>query len=99
MAGELFNQRGVDWFGEPGVGDSRRKAACRKLVGGFQRVTQPGPKRKYRDTVSIAHHPALTELQDLALSWHHDAGAFAARITERAWPIVNGDSGRDHVHQ
>ena len=97
MAGQLFNQGGVDRLGESGVGDGGGKAAGGQLVGRLHRVGQTGAKREDGDAVPLAQEPALAELKNFPACRQGHAGSLAARIAEGAWPVVDGGGGGDGV--
>jgi hypothetical protein len=65
----------VERLGEAQVGDRGRQAARVELVGGLQRLGEPGAERQDRDLLALAHDPALADLEPLRRLGQRDAGA------------------------
>ncbi len=99
MARQLLDQRRVQRLGEARIGDRGRQPARRQLVRRAQRVGQTRAQRQDRHAGALAQDAALAQLQHLAARRQRDPGALAARIAQRARPVVDISGGGHHVHQ
>ncbi len=97
FAREPADQILVERLCETRVGDGGRQAERGELVGGLEAVGKPRAERQDGDGGTLAHDAAAADLERNADVGEFDADAFAARIAQRARPVIDDDGGRDHV--
>src|SRR5207237_6721326 len=81
------------------IGDCRRQPESGELLRCLHTLGEAAAKAKQRDCGALAQDSASADLE-----WHAPLGErysdpFAARVTHRRWPVVEGHASRDHVYQ
>ena len=64
VRGEPANEIVIERLGETRVGDRRRDAVGREILGGFQSLGQACAEGQDRDLVAFAQDPAAADLED-----------------------------------
>ena len=89
----------VERLGKARIGDRGRKPERAEFVGGLEAFAEPRAERQQRDFGAFAQHAALADLERNAFGRHRHAEAFAARVAQGRWPVIDRDLRRDHVDQ
>ena len=96
---QSFNKLRIKGLGEARVGDGRRQAAGRQIVGGLETFAKARAEGQKCDPRALAQDASATDRERLAASGHLDPGPFAARIPERDRTFVIARRGCDHVNK